>query len=86
MRRRTPEESAGLPSQLAEFDVADWWVVDVEDPIEVQYARIRWGVARRAYLAGEDWQACLRPPPWWDLLDPKPQTRSRGQLVHDPDP
>lgn len=74
MRRRLPDpEVVGYPPQLAEFNVEDWWVVDVEDPTEVQYARIRWGVARRAYLAGEDWESCLQPPAWWPASDPAPR-------------
>ncbi len=64
MRRRKPDESADFPSQLAEFNVNDWWVTDPDDPLEFQYARIRWSVARRDYLAGEDWQSHLQPPAW----------------------
>lgn len=63
-RRQHLPPPGSFPPQLAEFDVNDWWVTDPEDPIEVQYARIRWGVARRDYLAGEDWESHLQPPAW----------------------
>ena len=62
--KRRLQLADSFPPQLAVFDVADWWVDDVEDPVEVQYARIRWGVARRDYLAGEDWRQHLEPPAW----------------------
>ncbi|HEY6115421.1 MAG TPA: hypothetical protein VI172_05635 [Candidatus Dormibacteraeota bacterium] len=70
MRKRRPEGLADLPPELDVFDVNDWWVTDPEDPLELQYARIRWAVARRAYLAGEDWQSHLGPPAWWKSPDP----------------
>lgn len=60
--RRPTEE---YPPQLAEFDVADWWVADPEDPTELTYARIRWEVARSAYRDGEDWESHLLMPAWW---------------------
>ncbi|MEV7501536.1 hypothetical protein ACOZGD_11070 [Streptomyces murinus] len=67
MRRRRPNpETAGYPPPLDVFDPADWWVSDLEDPLEVGYARIRWQVARRAYTEGRDWEAHLQPPAWVD--------------------
>lgn len=65
-RRRKDAESADFPPQLAEFNIDDWWVTDPEDPMEAEYARINWGVARRAFLAGEDWRQHLEPPAWWE--------------------
>ncbi|MEV7032721.1 hypothetical protein AB0N99_21210 [Streptomyces sp. NPDC093272] len=53
------------PPKLDEFDVADWWVKDPEDPTEVEYARIRWRVARRTYDEGGDWESHLLMPAWW---------------------
>jgi hypothetical protein len=52
------------PPQLAAFNVADWWVRDPEDELEVKYARIRWSCARRAYEQGEDWESHMGPPAW----------------------
>lgn len=60
-KRRLPLLDS-FPPPLDVFDPADWWVDDLEDFAEVQYARIRWVVARRAYQAGEDWTAHLQPP------------------------
>lgn len=74
MRRRRPEIGRdGYPSPLAVFDVADWWVTDPEDAAQVGYARIGWGVARRAYRDGEDWEHHLKPPVWWAGDGPAPQ-------------
>ncbi|MFE2815326.1 hypothetical protein ACFXGG_33490 [Streptomyces nigra] len=67
MRRRLPQPDAtGYPPPLDVFDPRDWWVSDLEEDLEVQYARIRWGVARRAYREGwPDWRSFLpSPPPW----------------------
>lgn len=65
MRRRKPDASLGYPPELAAFNGADWRVEDPEDPLQVGYARITWGCARRAYAAGEDWRSFLEPPVWW---------------------
>lgn len=62
-RRRLPLPGS-FPPQLAEFDVNDWWVTDPADPIEVQYARIRWHVARKEFEEGGDWESHLEPPAW----------------------
>ncbi|MEU9258553.1 hypothetical protein AB0D68_08685 [Streptomyces sp. NPDC048212] len=67
--RRSTEE---YPRQLAEFDVADWWVTDPECPMAFGYARINWSVARQVYREGGDWQSYLEPPVWWDLKSPDP--------------
>ncbi len=39
-------------------------MADLDDPLEVGYARIRWSVARRVYQEGGDWEAHLQPPVW----------------------
>ncbi|MFF7973834.1 hypothetical protein [Streptomyces sp. NPDC007905] len=66
MKRRLPEPDAvGYPPPLDTFDPADWWVSDLEDVLEVGYARIRWSAARRVYREGGDWQSHLQPPVWW---------------------
>lgn len=65
MRRRKPDPTPeNLPPVLAEFDPADWWVRDLEDPLEVGYARITWTAARRAYLEGGDWESFTLMPAW----------------------
>lgn len=67
MRRRKPDPTGSdFPPQLAEFNVADWWVTDPEDPMELGYARIIWATARRAYLEGGEWESYLQPPVWWE--------------------
>ncbi|MFF7577537.1 hypothetical protein ACFZBE_21545 [Streptomyces sp. NPDC008061] len=66
MRRRRPEaERDGYPPPLDVFNVADWWVINPDDPLEQAYARIRWSVARNAYRDGGDWKSHLKPPDWW---------------------
>ncbi|MGW2584508.1 hypothetical protein ACWCYZ_24815 [Streptomyces virginiae] len=72
MRRRRPGEGADLPPELVAFDPADWWVDDLEDPIQVEYARIRWFVACKVYRQGGDWQAYMRPPEWLTANPPDP--------------
>lgn len=67
MRRRRPDPATGgWPPPLDVFDPRDWWVDDLEDELQVGYARIGWGVARRAYREGwPDWRSFLpSPPPW----------------------
>lgn len=56
---------AEFPPQLAEFNIDDWWVTDPEDPMEAEYARIKWAVARKVYAEGGDWESHLSPPVWW---------------------
>ncbi|MGW0750387.1 hypothetical protein [Streptomyces sp. NPDC002587] len=73
-RRRTRARFGEPPPELAAFDPADWWVDDLEDVLEVGYARIRWTIARRAWAAGEDVMPHLQPPAWRTA---KPQTRSQ---------
>jgi hypothetical protein len=69
-RPRTRRPSAATyPPQLAAFNVDDWWLKDPDDPIEVGYARIRWTVARRAYVEGHDWESYLLKPAWWASRD-----------------
>lgn len=64
--RRRLARPGEFPPPLDVFNVADWWVRDPEDPLELQYARIRWSCARRAFEEGDDWQAHLGPPAWWE--------------------
>ncbi|CCA57272.1 hypothetical protein SVEN_3986 [Streptomyces venezuelae ATCC 10712] len=74
MRRRRPDPAGGsFPPQLAEFNAGDWWVRDPEDPTQVGYARVQWGVARRTYLEGGDWEAHLSPPVWWESATAPPR-------------
>lgn len=70
-RRIRPPARADYPPPLDAFDPADWWVDDLEDPLQVGYARIRWGVARRVYREGGDWEAHLEPPVWAQLEIPR---------------
>jgi hypothetical protein len=68
VKRRSPDVSTvGYPAKLDVFDVADWYVTDPDDPIEEQYARIRWHIARKEFAEGGDWESHLLPPPWWEL-------------------
>lgn len=68
MRRRKPDpDVTGYPPKLDVFDVNDWWVTDPGDPLELGYARIRWGLARQVFEEGGDWESHLRPPIWWEL-------------------
>lgn len=78
MRRRSLPTEA-MPDQLATFNPADWYVDDLEDDLEVDYARIRWSVARRAWAAGEDVTPYRQPAPWTQIL----QTRSQGRVPAD---
>jgi hypothetical protein len=83
-RRQLRPVSSGFPPQLAEFNVADWWVKDPEDPVEVGYARVNWTAARRVYLEGGDWESYLLMPAWWAFHVPKSQTCTSGERVDDP--
>ncbi|AWT42819.1 MULTISPECIES: hypothetical protein [Streptomyces] len=77
MRRRRPDpEAAGYPPPLDVFDPSDWWVSDLEDYQQVQYARITWAAARRVYVEGGDWTSFLGPPVWLDPDSPRPVQRS----------
>lgn len=71
-RRVRPRTGGDFPAPLAEFDPADWWVGDLEDPLEVGYARVLWHVARSAYTEGGDWEAHLQPPAWLQPESPRP--------------
>lgn len=79
MRRRRPDpEAAGYPPPLDVFDPADWWVSDLEDRLQVEYARITWHVARRACRQGWDWKSYLQPPTWMESELPSAVRKSRG--------
>ncbi|MGW3727317.1 hypothetical protein [Streptomyces sp. NPDC000851] len=82
MRRRRPDPAGtGYPPPLDAFDPVDWWVGDLEDDLEVQYARIRWGVARRVYGEGGDWEAHLQPPAWLQPESPRPVHGDSGNTI-----
>lgn len=61
-----------MPDWLSEYQ-AEQWAEDLGDVLAVNYGRIRWAAARRAWAEGRDPRPYFGPPIWeTEIVSPRP--------------